>query len=390
MLAFLIILIVDLAFGIGFSINEKTQNNEKTQSALTFDAPYRSRAWWTTKDFLSQVKAPDVILLGASDINTAFFAAEASYFKSPQSQLLKHKSEYLEAKLKELGSSYKSTFCLALGGQMPSDSYLFVNTLLRQGKLPKAIVLAVTPRSFYDATFGDPSRTSIYKTMAKMGGTREFEFACRSSLLDKVDYLFRQAVSLYGHKWEITSWQQCFVQNILAKILHMDFGNVRTPDSIRLIATQDLPEDLGPNEQFMQPDNENHPIFYNNLDHYRAYYKKVNRGMLPLQVDFYKKLCEFCQTNGVKLIVCNSPVTKENRDLLPAKIHSDYLAQIGDMTRSYGGEFIDLDKADLFAKGDFYDSVHLNGKGGQKYFKQVARILSEHDNLAARVESSTH
>ncbi|MGF1948877.1 hypothetical protein ACQUFD_17615, partial [Enterococcus gallinarum] len=80
-----------------------------------------------------------------------------------------------------------------------------------------------TPRSFYDATFGDPSRTAIYKTMAKLGGTRDFEFACRSSLLDIADYLSRQAIALYGHKWEITSWQQRVAQDALGKLLHENF-----------------------------------------------------------------------------------------------------------------------------------------------------------------------
>lgn len=384
MLALLIVLVVDLAFRIGFSAHE--QKN----TGLSFDAPYRSRAWWTTRDFLSQDKALDLILLGASDINTAFFAAEASFFKTPQSQLLKHKSEFLEAKLKELDSPYKSTFCLALGGEMPSDSYLLVSTLLKQGKLPKAIFLAVTPRSFYDATFGDPSRTSVFKTMAKMGGTRDFEFACRSSLIDKADYLSRQAIALYGHKWEITSWQQRVSQNLLAKLLHQDFSTVNTPDSIRKISDKDLPEDLGPNEQFMQPDDEKHPIFIDNLDHYKAYYRKINRGMLPLQVSFYEKLCAFCNTHGVKLIVCNSPVTSENRGLIPPEIHAQYLSKIAEITRSYGGTFIDLDKPELFDKSDFYDSVHLNGKGGQKYFTQVALILSGRNNLATTVDSSAH
>lgn len=384
MLALLLVLIVDLVCRFSFSINEKSQKD------LSFDAPYRSRAWWTTKDFLRQDKALDVILLGASDINTAFFASEAKFFNAPQSQLLKHKSEYLEAKLKELESPYKTTFCLALGGEMPSDSYLLVNTLLKQGRLPKTIFLAVTPRSFYDATFGDPSRTSVFKVMAKMGGTRDFEFACRSSFWDKADYLARQTIALYGHKWEITSWQQRIGQMLLGKILHENFTNVITPDSIRKISDQDLPEDLGPNEQFMQPDDEKHPVFINNLDHYRAYYKKINRGMLPLQLEFFKKLCAFCSAHGIRLIVCNSPVTAENRALIPADIHAQYLAQIGDIIRSYGGTFMDLDRPELFDKSDFYDSVHLNGKGGQKYFNQVALILCGRSNLATTVNSSAH
>lgn len=375
-LALVLILAVDLIFRIGFA----SQANKE----LSFEAPYRSRAWWLAKDFLSQQKAPDLIFLGASDINTAFFAAEARYLKTPQSQLLKHRSEYLEAKLRDKNSAYQSTFCLALGGEMPSDSYLLIKTLLTQQKLPRAIFLAVTPRSFYDATFGDPSRTSVFKTMAKLGGAGEFELACRSSVIDKADYFFRQAFALYGHKWEITSWQQSITQSLLKPLLRQDFANVASPDSIRNISNQDLPEDLGPNEQFMQPDDEKHPVFYNNIDHYKAYYRKVDRGMLPLQVSFFEKICQFCQEHGVKLIVCNSPVTAENRSLIPDQIRMQYLAHVGETVKNHGGIFIDMDKEGSFEKSDFYDSVHLNGKGGQKYFDRVAKIVADSENLATK------
>jgi hypothetical protein len=370
MLALLLIIAVDLIFRIGFSLHGSTQD------ALAFDAPYRSRVWWTTKDFNGQAKAPDVILIGASDINTALYTAEATYFKTPQSEILKHKSEYLEAKLKEVDSPYKTTFCFALGGEMPSDSYLLVNTLLTERKIPKAIFLAVTPRSFYDATFGAPSRTSVFKTMAKLGGTREFEVSCHGSLLDSADYVTRQVIALYGHKWEITSWQQCLGQTVLEKLLHENFENVVTPDSIRKISEQDLPEDLGPNEAMMPPYDEKHPVFIDNLQHYQNYYKKIKHGMLPLQVAFYERLCGFCSAHNIKLFVCNSPVTNENRNLIPPDIRANYLLQIGAIARSYGGTFVDLDRPDLFEHSDFYDSVHLNGKGGQKYFNQVALILS--------------
>jgi hypothetical protein len=384
MLALLLIVMVDLLFRIGLSLNEKTQ------TGLAFDSPYRSRAWWTTRDFLLQNKAPDVILLGASDINTALYTAEATFFKTPQSQLLKHKSEYLEAKLKQLDSPYKTTFCLALGGEMPSDSYLLLNTLLSDDKMPKVILLAVTPRSFYDATFGDPSRTAVFKTMAKLGGTRDFEMSCRSSIVDVADYVSRQAIALYGHKWEITSWQQRIGQSVLERLLDQNFVNVTTPESIRKIAEQDLPEDFGPNESMMLPYDEQHPIFIDNLQHYQAYYKKVKRGMLAQQVSFYQRLCEFCSNHGIKLYVCNSPVTNENRHLIPADIRAYYLSYIGGIARRYGGTFIDLDNQEVFKKSDFYDSVHLNGIGGQKYFDQVALILSNRSSLATAVDSSAN
>ena len=384
LLILLLVVAADLVLRAGFFIHDKTNSN------LNFDVPYRSRAWWSAQDFLRRDNPPDVVLLGASDINTALYAAEATYFKKPQSQLLKHNSEYLESKLKEFGSPYKTTFCLSIGGEMPSDSYFLANTLLTRGKLPKAIFIAVNPRNFYDATFGDPANTAIYKTMAKLGGTRDFEFSCRSSIWETADYLCRQAISSYGHKWEITSWQQRVGQSVLEKFLPETFTDVTTPSSVRKIAELDLPEDFGPNEQMMMPYDEKHPIFVDNLHHYLAHYKNIKRGMLPQQLDFYERLCEFCSSHGVKLVACNSPVTNENRNLIPPDIYAKYLAHIDGITRRYGGNFVNLDKPELFAKSDFYDSVHLNGVGAQKYLDRVALILSKYNNLATSVNFSTN
>jgi hypothetical protein len=64
---------------------------------------------------------------------------------------------------------------------------------------------------------------------------------------------------------------------------------------------------------------------------------------------------------------------------------------VATIARNSGGTFIDLDKPEVFVKSDFFDSVHLNGTGGQKYFNQVAEILSHRDSgLATSVDASAN
>jgi hypothetical protein len=107
--------------------------------------------------------------------------------------------------------------------------------------------------------------------------------------------------------------------------------------------------------------------------------------MLPLQVAFYQQLCEFCEFHGIKLVVCNSPVTDENRALIPK-----YRAMVADTARKYGGTFVDMDQPNAFAHEDFYDSVHLNGIGGQKYFDQVGVILSRSGGMSIAGKTSAN
>jgi hypothetical protein len=377
LLSVLLIFVVDGMCRLGFSILEADGRR------LHFDIPYRSRTWWATADFLRQNPAPDILLLGASDVTTALYSAEATFSGTPQSEILTHRSTFLENKLKELHSNYRSTFCLAIPGEMPSDAYLLANTLLKNNTKSKVIVYAVTPRCFYDATFGDPSSSDTYKVMSKLGGTRELELECRSSLWDRFDYLCRRLVSVYDHKWELTSWQHHLGQALMSNFLPVDFSKTASPYEVRLLARRELPEDFGPNEVLNLPFDPKRRIFFNNLSEYQARYQKLRMSTFNQQLSFFQKFCDLCHAEHIDLIVTNSPVTTENRALLPSGVYANYLAKVLSIVERSGGTFVDLDKPDLFEHDDFFDTVHLNGKGGQKYLDQIAQSLCQHLELAA-------
>src|SRR5271170_342469 len=72
----LIFLLIDLIFRVSCSWNQDKSFR------LGFDIPYRSYIWWATKDFLSQPKGSDVILLGASEMAAAVNGADATYLNT--------------------------------------------------------------------------------------------------------------------------------------------------------------------------------------------------------------------------------------------------------------------------------------------------------------------
>src|ERR1039457_4218749 len=95
----LVFLLIDLIFRISISSGK--------ESTLGFDAPYRSRPFWTAKAFQERKETPDLLLLGASDMTCAFYGAEARYLNQPVLQLVEHESQYLQKKLKEYDTPYK-------------------------------------------------------------------------------------------------------------------------------------------------------------------------------------------------------------------------------------------------------------------------------------------
>ena len=72
-LGIVILMLADIALRFGFTWAQ--QGSPK----LAFDIPYRSRTWYAAQDFLSEKKAPDVVLLGASDMACAVYGAEATF-----------------------------------------------------------------------------------------------------------------------------------------------------------------------------------------------------------------------------------------------------------------------------------------------------------------------
>jgi hypothetical protein len=376
-LALLAVLVLDALFRFGANWTEHNS------FSLGFDEPYRSRIWWAMKDLTSQSKTADLLLMGASDMTCAFYGAEATYLQSPQSQILKHNSEYLESRLAKLDSPFRTSFCLGIPGEMPSDAYFLASAILANKRKPKAICLSIAPRDFYDATFGDPTSTDIYKVASKLGLGQSCEVPPRSSIWDEVEHQFQQTFSVYGHKWELMSCQHHATHALLSPLLKEDFQTIRTPQPIRKLALIELPEDYGPGEVMELPFDPKHPIWVNNIAEYQSRYRQFKMRTFTQQLAYLKKLGQLCRSEGVGFLVVNSPLTNENRAMIEKSAYDLYMTEIPKTVRASGGIFVNFDTLSAFEHNDFFDSIHLNGKGGQKFLDQIAIALSKSSELAA-------
>jgi hypothetical protein len=372
----MIFLLIDLIFRAGFNWNQDKSVH------LTFDIPYRSHIWWATKEFLGQPKGSDVVLLGASDMAAAVSGTEATFLNTPIHNLLHHRCSYLASKLQQLDSRYKDAFCLAVGGAMPSDCYFMARTLLLGEHKPKAIVCTIAPRSFCDSQFGDPKSSDVYRVMSKLSGTQDFGLSYLCSFWDRLDYGLQQSVSIYGHKYELASWQHHMLNPILSTLLCEDFSKMRTPRFAKLAALK-LSGDSSPSGFISMPFDPKHPVFTNNMADFEGHFSKINFRVFYEQLDFLRKLGDFCRSEGISLVLVNSPVTAENRQLVKPEFYKVYLIQVSSVASKCGAKFVNLDLPEIFKHEDFADTVHLNARGGQKFFDQIAPILARPSKLAA-------
>lgn len=369
-LALLCFALLNIGVGIAFSLSKKPMQ-------LTYDVPNRTRSWYALSGLDPAKPAPDLVLLGASDMTCALYGAEATYLNKTVSQLTDHRSTYLEKKMAEAQAPYKTTHSLAVPGQMPSDQYFMARALVVNKLKPKAIYCTMVPRNFFDATFKNPSTSDVYKTTAKLGAVDvENELDSRKKdFFSMFDYGLSRLCPIYGHKQTFVSWQHHAVQSI-CRPYDSDFETVNLPLKLRKLALMELPEDYAPTEVGQTPYDPKTAVFLDNLPEYRVRYSQFSYKIYDQQFGYFKKLCELCNNEGIDLVVGNSPLTAENLAMVPEDIYKTYLDNVSSTVRTNGGVFLDLNLPGLFEHDDFFDSVHLNGKGGIKFLDYVADTMS--------------
>lgn len=354
-----------------------------------YNSPNRSWIWWAAKQFKEEQERPDVVLLGSSLMMAALHGGDATYLKKPQNVAIHHKSTLFEDLLADKTHQRVNTFAFAIGGQMVSDAYAISSTMLRGDKKPDTIVYGVAPRDFMDNMLGSPASTETFRFMNKLGGVREEALPSRNTFWEKAEYGAEQVSFLYQHRQDFVYLQHKYDRALLSSVLGMkDLDSVRAPFPLRKIAMLQLPEDTGPNEVMILPYS-GKETYEDNTPEYRSRYKAFNQKKFKVQLAFLDKLGKFCRDEGINLILVNMPLTTDNVALMPPGLYDQYLANLQGACTKYGARMLDMNRPDVFDKACFADSVHLNGRGGKRFFEQLADQVASNSMLAVSRRSVT-
>jgi hypothetical protein len=165
---------------------------------------------------------------------------------------------------------------------------------------------------------------------------------------------------------------------LLSAVPHEDFSKLRAPkfDKDRAI---NLATDSQPGDFVSYPQT----VFRDNMDAFQEHFVLVNRRLYKEQMKYLRKLAELCKSEGISLVVANSPMIAEVHPLMNADFRKVCLAEVASIATAGGATFVDMDQPNVFQHADFVDSVHLNGHGGEKYFDQIAQVLSRQSQVAA-------
>jgi hypothetical protein len=347
-----------------------------------FNSPNRSWTWWTMQDFRAQKEKPQIVLMGSSLMLMAVHGGDATLLHFPQNNALHHKSVLLERCLESLLHKHFNTFSFSIAGQMVSDAYSICSCVFDGKAKPDYIIYGIAPRDFMDNTLPNPASTETFKYLSRVSDLSGIAMRARPSIWDRFDYWVGNVSFLYAHRADLLYLQHHYVR-VLFSHLHWiaDLNSAHAPLELRKIAMFELPEDNAANEVFTGPYN---PAmkYIDNASEYKARYRSFNKRLFEDQQSYLADMMKVCDQRHIKLILVNMPVTASNVKLMPPGFYDHYLQTVKSMATSHEDKLIDLNDPAVFTDDCFMDSVHLNGKGGMKFFKNLASDLATTDALS--------
>ncbi len=356
-----------------------------------YQTAHHSWVWWVAADYRQQKGAPDVALLGSSLMMAAVHGGDAAYLKSPQKVALHHRSILLEDRLNKKFNKSCRTFSFALGGEMASDAYVLARNLFTGNKQPKVIIYGIAPRDFMDNALKNPASTEIFKYMEKLQDMPDIAVSARKSVWDLVEYALSKISFIYGHRADFVYIQHSIARNLLCTVCGArDMNEIHTTFPIRKQSLLELPEDAGENEVLVHPPSPSGEAYTDNLPEYRYRYSSFQEKQFKEQVSYLERLLALCKDRGIKIILVNMPLTRDNINVMPAGFYARYSQTMQHLCREYQGQFLDLNSEEDFPKKYFADSVHLNSAGGMRFFEVLSERLFADSRVATTIKDAVH
>jgi hypothetical protein len=111
------------------------------------------------------------------------------------------------------------------------------------------------------------------------------------------------------------------------------------------------------------------------LSEYQRRYNPPNFNRLTQELDSFREMLNTCKRHGIRCVVVNMPITKQNKGLLNSDLYQQYIVGISSIARKNSAVYMDLDDQMQFSLSDFSDSVHTNARGGKKVQDELANRL---------------
>jgi len=367
------------------------------------ETPYRSWIYSAVADYPATGPKPKIVILGSSLMVAAVNDGDAATLGEEIDGTTHHRSITLERALtgqlkdggttdtkaevpKEAKAPLSQSF--AIGGQMASDAYAILRTLFNSKDdsikerftPPQVIVWGIAPRDLMDATFTDPDISTTVMYLDNLNADHDALGTRKPYIWRQMEYLADACFSPYGQRQHFVVLQKQATIGLLCA-LHMmtpaEFGTVKTPQELLLIARRELPEDNGMHQWMVKPQRQPITKFEDNSKEYTSRYNPFKEKLFDLQAKYLDQFLILSHLLGIKVVLVNMPLTADNMALIPAGKYQLYLKTVQELVTRSQATFVDFNDGKQFTHEFFNDPVHLNGYGSQRFFEKVGKIVSQ-------------
>lgn len=332
--------------------------------------------WWAAREYQSEPKAPEIVILGASLLMHPISRLDADYLNRDVDYVHHHRSEYLaDALQKATGNKISRCFNFALPGAMMSDDYMVLRAMLSGKRKPSAVILGLGVRDFSDSLVSCPAATPPFRYLKRYANIDDLVDLVMPQMWQRFDYWLGKAVYAHGKKLDA----QVAMCEATRSGLGKRFAAALPPS--RLVEAD--PERNAPGNMRAEVEEgwfvvraHQQLLFEDNTREYKRRFRSPNTSMFDIQEKFLEKFMADCRRNDIRVLLVNIPVTPANRALVPAGNYERFVRLIHDTAARWNTCCVDLGDDTDFVAADFYDTCHMNASGGRKFLDKIVQAIT--------------
>ncbi len=327
--------------------------------------------------------APYVVLLGSSLMVAPVVQSETQYRKKPVKRFFERRATACENSLNNLvlSSPRNKTvriYNAAVGGGMVSDDYFVARQLLQSKNPPVAIICGVAPRDFQDNLVPGTYSTSAFQILSNVNDLSPV-FADKNLSLDrKFDVCMGRVSSLWRNRAELKSYFGLISKKVIERacpsVLFDKYGPTLT---------------LSPQRKGTFPEEvKGTPMAYPGyaIDHYDALktaqqymrsYNPIDKKMVDEQFAYFQRLLTLAEKSGVDLFIVNMPLSRSNKQLMPAGFYQSYLSRLNSVCTGSTVTLRDFNKSQWDDDGNFIDTVHIKPEKSIQFIGELMKSVAD-------------
>lgn len=324
---------------------------------------------------LCKKSAPDVVLVGSSLLLVLNQDEQGRHFYS--GVYPPHFQRLLRA------STQETVTCISLcsGLQMPSETYLIAEAIMREKNHPPVMILGIALRDFIHDQYAQEWSCDSFASIApyvplslNLLSQMSSATAVKELVLCHIWYLYRDRIdfkSVFG----------ALTKNLLELLpLDMPYPRLGFDHTWRPQRRGFLHETWVPRQQekFTEEIYRTHPQFlkrfFRNMQ--AGIYRQGSESTMRLQTHYLEALIRICQERDVQLVVVNMPLSPEFQALVPPGLYDTFRRFLRYFASFPNVAVIDFYNQPEFGNDAFKDGVHLNYGGACRFAEKLARTLA--------------